>query len=79
MVFFRILHTGKLLLNACSKNTFSDVFLECCNFSGTVDAAERNGKSGSIIEEFGKGAGDFRSEEKLSMEHYSGSGMVNIV
>ena len=29
-------------------------------FSRAVDAAERNGRSGSIIEEFGKGVGGFR-------------------
>ena len=32
-------------------------------FSGAVDAAERNGRSGSIIEEFGKGVGGFRKRE----------------
>ena len=32
-------------------------------FSRTVDAAERNGRSGSIIEEFGKDVGGFRKIE----------------
>ena len=32
-------------------------------FSRAVDAAERNGRSGSIIEEFGKGVGGFRKRE----------------
>ena len=32
-------------------------------FSGAVDAAERNGRSGSIIEECGKGVGGFRERE----------------
>ena len=32
-------------------------------FSRTVDAAERNGRSGSIIEEFGKGVSGFRKRE----------------
>ena len=33
------------------------------SFSRAVDAAERNGRSGSIIEEFGKGVGGFRKRE----------------
>ena len=33
------------------------------SFSGVVDAAEMNGISGSIIEEFGKGVGGFRKRE----------------
>ena len=32
-------------------------------FSRAVDAAERNGRSGSIIEEFGKGVGGFRKRK----------------
>ena len=32
-------------------------------FSRTIDAAKRNGRSGSIIEEFGKGVGGFRKRE----------------
>ena len=32
-------------------------------FSRTIDAAERNGRSGSIIEEFGKVVGGFRKRE----------------
>ena len=32
-------------------------------FSRAVDAAERNGRSGSIIEEFDKGVGGFRKRE----------------
>ena len=32
-------------------------------FSGAVDAAERNGRSSSIIEEFGKGVGGFGERE----------------
>ena len=31
--------------------------------SRTIDAAKRNGRSGSIIEEFGKGVGGFRKRE----------------
>ena len=32
-------------------------------FGRAVDAAERNGRSGSIIEKFGKGVGGFRKRE----------------
>ena len=32
-------------------------------FSRAVDAAKKNGRSGSIIEEFGKGVGGFRKRE----------------
>ena len=32
-------------------------------FSKAIDAAERNGRSGSIIEEFGKGVGGFRKRK----------------
>ena len=31
--------------------------------SRAIDAAEKNGRSGSIIEEFGKGVGGFRKRE----------------
>ena len=36
-------------------------------FSRVVDAAERNGRSGSIIEEFGKGVGGFRKRESCKV------------
>ena len=39
------------------------VFRRPPDFSRVVDAAERNGRSGSIIEEFGKGVGGFRKRE----------------
>ena len=37
-------------------------------FSRAVDAAERNGRSGSIIEEFGKGVGGWRKRECCKLE-----------
>ena len=44
-------------------------------FSRAVDAAERNGRGGSIIEEFGKGVGGFRKRKCCKVR---GSGAVGI-
>ena len=38
-------------------------FQKTPGFSRAVNAAERNGRSGSIIEEFGKGVGGFRKRK----------------
>ena len=46
-------------------------------FSRTVDAAERNGRSGSIIEEFGKGTGVSRWDSRW--EEISGKRDSDIV
>ena len=59
-LFFRTVCLCKCLLTFCDG---------ICNFrrpqgfSRAVDAAERNGRSGSIIEEFGKGVGGIRKRK----------------
>ena len=59
-VFFRTVCLRKCLSAFC--DGICD-FRRPPGFSRTVDAAERNGRSGSIIEEFGKGVGGFRKRK----------------
>ena len=59
-VFFGIVCLRKCLSAFC--DGICD-FRRPPDFSRVVDAAERNGRSGSIIEEFGKGVGGFRKRK----------------
>ena len=46
-------------------------------FSRAIDVAERNGRSGSIIEKFGKGVGGFRKRKCCKVRGRSAVG-INI-
>ena len=49
-------------------------FRRLLGFSRAVDAAERNDRSGSIVEGFGKGVGGFREKESVVKLEGEGSG-----
>ena len=59
-VFFEIVCLRKCLSVFCDSICN---FRRSPGFSRAIDAAERNGRSGSIIEEFGKGMGGFRKRK----------------